>query len=328
LSFTVSQLAEKIGATVAGDGSASITSVNTLEDAQPGQVSFLSNPKYIKLLASTKASAVIAPLDARADSVTLLRTADPYYAFMQAVVLLHGHRQHPHRGIHPGAFIDSTAKVGEGTVAYPGVYIGPRTVVGQDCILYPNAVVYDDCILGDRVILHAGAVVGTDGFGFSTHKGVHHKIPQVGNVIVEDDVEIGANVAVQRATLGSTIIGRGTKMSDLISVGHATRIGPAGLIVSLVGIAGSTKIGHHVTIGGQAGLVGHLTVGDNVVIAAQSGVVEDVPDQGFMIGTPATQAPNGRKVLSLTARLPELLNRIRQLEQQVAELAADEEAAE
>ncbi|MGA3066755.1 MAG: LpxD N-terminal domain-containing protein, partial [Tepidisphaeraceae bacterium] len=227
---TIAELAEKIGAVVIGDGSASVSSIQTLEEAQPGQVSFLSNPKYAKLLATTRASAVIAPRDLRSDRVTLLHTGDPYYAFMKAMIFLHGHRQHPHRGVHPAAHVDSTAKIGAGCVLYPGAYVGPRAVLGNDCVLYPNAVVYDDCVLGDRVTLHAGAVVGQDGFGYATHKGEHHKIPTVGNVILEDDVEIGANVAIQRATLGSTVIGKGTKMSDLISIGHGAKIGPAGLM--------------------------------------------------------------------------------------------------
>jgi len=325
---TVSELAAKIGATVAGDGSAQVNSCSTLEEAAPGQISFLSNPKYEKLLATTRASAVIAGLHIKNSKVTLLQTADPYFAFMQAMVLLHGHRKHPHSGIHPQAYVDPTAQVGKNSVLYPGVFVGPGARVGSDCILYPNSVVYDNCILGDRVILHAGSVIGHDGFGFATYKGTHHKIPQVGNVIVEDDVEIGANVALQRATLGSTIIGKGSKLSDLISVGHAARIGPGGLLVSLVGIAGSTKIGHHSIIGGQAGVVGHVTVGDNVTIAARSGVVNDVPDQTLMMGAPATPAPHGRKSLMLMTQLPELLERIRTLEQQVEELAIEKRDSE
>lgn len=328
MSWTVAQLAEKIGATVVGDGSPNILGCQTLEEAGPGQIGFLANPKYTKLLATTRATAVIAPLDARSDHVTLLRTANPYFAFMRAMVLLHGHRQHPHRGVHGNAHVDTTATIGAGTIIYPGAYVGPRATIGKDCILYPNAVVYDDCVLKDRVILHAGAVIGQDGFGFASHQGEHHKIPQVGNVIIEDDVEIGANVAIQRATMGSTVIGKGTKMSDLISVGHASKIGPGGLVVSLVGIAGSTRIGHHATIGGQAGIVGHLQIGDNVFIAGQAGVVDDVADQQLMIGSPATPAPHGRKVLMLTTQLPELLERIRVLEQQVAELATDKEIEE
>lgn len=323
MNLTLAQLAEKIGATVVGDSAAIVSSAHTLEEAQPGQVSFLSNPKYEKLLTTTRATAVIVGSNINAPGVNLLKAKDPYYAFMQAVVILHGHRNHPHAGIHPQATVDPTASIGHGTILYPGVYIGPRASVGRDCILYPNSVVYDDCILGDRVILQAGAVIGQDGFGYSTHAGVHHKIPQVGIVILEDDVEVGANTAIQRATIGSTIIGKGTKLSDLIGIGHAAKVGPHGLVVSLVGIAGSTKIGHHVTIGGQAGIVGHIDIGNNVTIAAQSGVINDVDDKSVMMGSPATPAPHGRKVLTLTAMLPEMMERIRQLERQVQSLTAD-----
>ena len=321
--LTVAQLAKQIGAVVVGDGAARIWSAQTLEAAGPEQISFLSNPKYEKLLKSTGAAAVIVGNSVRSNRVTLLRTADPYYAFMQAVVILHGHRRHPHRGIHRHAHIDATATIGKGTTIYPGVYVGPRARIGVDCILYPNAVVYDDCVLQDRVILHSGTVIGQDGFGYATHGGVHHKIPQIGNVIVEDDVKVGANVAIQRATLGSTVIGRGTKMSDLISIGHAARIGPEGLLVSLVGVAGSARIGHHATIGGQAGVVGHITVGDHVTIAAKAGVINDVPDRSVMYGAPATPAPHGRRAVTLIAQLPDLLDRLRRLEQRVAELSEE-----
>jgi len=323
-SLTVAQLAEQIGAVVAGDGTEKITSAATLEAAGPGQISFLSNSKYEKLLASTRAAAVIVGNSVRSNQVTLLRTADPYYAFMQAVVILHGHRKHPHRGIHADAHIDRSAKIGKGTTIYPGVYIGPRAIIGHDCILYPNVVVYDDCVIGNRVILHAGSVIGQDGFGYATHGGVHHKIPQIGQVILEDDVEVGANVAIQRATLGATIIGRGTKLSDLISIGHAARIGPEGLLVSLVGIAGSARIGHHVTIGGQAGVVGHINVGNYVTIAARAGVINDVQDRAVMYGAPATPAPHGKRAVTLIAQLPDLLDRLRQLEQRVVELSEAE----
>jgi UDP-3-O-[3-hydroxymyristoyl] glucosamine N-acyltransferase len=325
MQMTLNELAEKIGAAVVGDGAAVVSSLNTLEEAEPGQVSFLSNPKYEKLLATTGATAVIVPNSTRCDRLTLLRAADPYCAFMQAMVSLHGHRRHPFVGVHPSAHVDPTAKIGEGTTIYPGAYVGPRARVGRECILYPGVVVYDDCVLGDRVTLHAGAVIGQDGFGYSTHKGVHHKIPQVGNVIIEDDVEVGANVAIQRATLGSTVIGRGTKMSDLISIGHAVRIGPDGLIVSLAGIAGSTKIGHHVTIGGQAGIVGHTKIGDGVTISAQAGVVNDVEDGMVMYGAPATPAPHGRKGLTLLAQLPEIVDRIRELEKKLERLTGEKE---
>jgi UDP-3-O-[3-hydroxymyristoyl] glucosamine N-acyltransferase len=314
MTISVSQLAEKIGATVVGDGGAMISSIATLEDAGPGQLSFLSNPKYEKLLATTQATAVIAGKTARSKHATILRCEDPYYAFMQAMVLMYGHRQHPFAGVHPKAFVDPAAKIGEGCVIYPGAYVGPRAVLGRQCLLYPNSVVYDDCILHDRVTLHAGAVIGQDGFGYATHKGVHHKIPQVGIVELMDDVEIGANVTIQRATLGKTVIGAGTKISDLVAIGHGTVIGEHGLLVSLSGVAGSTKIGHHLTLGGQAGIAGHLVIGNRVTIAARGGVATDAPDAAVLYGAPATPAPHGRKGLTILAQLPEIVERIRKLE--------------
>ena len=325
MTILVSQLAEKIGATVVGDGGLAVSSMGTLEDAQAGQVSFLSNPKYEKLLETTQASAVIASKTTRSRRVTILRCEDPYYAFMQAMVLLHGYRKHPHAGVDPQAHVDPSAKLGAGCVIYPGAFVGPRAVLGDGCVLYPNAVVYDDCILHNRVILHAGAVIGQDGFGYATHKGVHHKIPQAGIVELHDDVEIGANVTIQRAALGKTSIGAGTKISDLVAIGHGASVGEHGLLVSLVGIAGSTKIGHHLTIGGQAGVAGHLVWGDRVTIAARGGVIADAADGTVLYGAPATPAPHGRKGLTVLGQLPELAERVRQLEKEVEELRKSKE---
>jgi len=319
MTLTLSELAEKIGAVVVGDGAAAVSSIQTLEEAGAGQVSFLANPKYEKLLATTRAAGVIAPKSTRSDRVTLLRCDDPYYAFMQTVVLLHGYRRHPHAGVHPQAHVDSSAVVGAGTVVYPGAFIGPRARIGRDCIIYPNAVVYDDCVLGDRVTLHAGAVIGVDGFGYATHGGVHHKIPQVGIVELQDDVEIGANSTVQRATLGKTVVGAGTKIDDLAIIGHGATIGPGGLIVSLSGVAGSTTIGHHLIMGGQAGVAGHLNLGNHVTIAAKAGVMNDAPDGAVLYGAPATAAPHGKKNVTLGALLPELVERIRKLEKRLGE---------
>jgi UDP-3-O-[3-hydroxymyristoyl] glucosamine N-acyltransferase len=300
-----------------------VSSANTLEEAQPGQVSFLANPKYAQQIETTRASAVIVSPAIKNGRVPLLKTKDPYFAFTNAVVKLHGYRHHPHQGVHPQAQVDPTATVGERTTLYPGVYIGPRARVGSDCILYPNAVIYDDCILGDRVTIHANTTIGQDGFGYATHKGEHHKIPQVGNVIIEDDVEIGANCAISRAALGCTIIGKGTKLDSLVTIGHGAQIGPHGLLVAQVGIAGSVKIGHHVTIAGQVGTAGHLKIGNNVTVGAKSGVMEDLPDQGTFIGTPAMPALHARRVYAIFTQLPDLLQRIKQLEQRVEELSVD-----
>jgi len=329
--MTLNELAEAIGAEVVGGrGDTAIDSVATLEEAREGQVSFLSNARYARLLETTKASAVIVARNARGGPVPLLKTADPYYAFRQAMVKLHGFRRHPHQGIHPAAHVDPTATVGEGTVIYPGVYVGPRAKIGRDCVLYPNVVVYDDCVLGDRVTLHANCSIGHDGFGYATHKLPgeevrHHKIPQAGNAVIEDDVELGAGCAVDRATLGSTVIGRGTKFSNLVAIGHGTRVGRHGLFVAMVGLAGSIKVGDYVTLAGQVGMAGHLEIGDRVTVGAQSGVMNDAPAGTTLVGTPAMPAGQARRVYTVFQQLPELLDRIRKLEQRVEELGGKKE---
>jgi UDP-3-O-[3-hydroxymyristoyl] glucosamine N-acyltransferase len=314
LPLTLNELAERIGAEPVGDPALVIHSAHTLEEAGPGQVSFLANPKYLKQIETTRAAAVIVAPTIASGRTALLRAKDPYFAFRQAVVALHGFRRHPHDGVHPKAHVDPTATVGAGSVLYPGVYLGPRAVVGRDCILYPNVVVYDDCVLGDRVTVHAGSSIGQDGFGYATHRGEHHKIPQVGNVVIEDDVEIGANCSIERAALGSTVIGRGTKFSDNVTIGHGTKIGPHGLLVAQVGIAGSTTIGRHLVMAGQSGIAGHLKIGDRVTVAAQSGVISDAPDGAVLMGMPALPAGRARRASVVYAQLPELLERVRKLE--------------
>lgn len=315
------ELAKRIEADLVGDGSIEITSISTLEAGGIGQLAFLANPKYAKQLDTTQASAVIVASRISNPRVALLKSADPYYSFARAVVALEGHRKHPFEGVHPKAHVDETATIGPGTVIYPGVFVGPRSKIGRDCILYPNAVVYDDTIIGDRVIVHANAVIGQDGFGFATHQGEHFKIPQIGNVVVEDDVEVGAGCCISRAALGSTVIGRGTKMDSQVMIGHNTKVGPHGLLVAQVGIAGSVTVGHHATIAGQVGIAGHLKIGDNVTIAGKSGVMTDIADQTIVLGMPAMPAQQGRRVYSIFTQLPELVERIKQLEQQVEELA-------
>ncbi|HEY7086583.1 MAG TPA: UDP-3-O-(3-hydroxymyristoyl)glucosamine N-acyltransferase [Tepidisphaeraceae bacterium] len=317
----LNELAKQIDAELVGDGSIDVKSVAPMEDAGAGQLSFLSNPKYQKQLETTRASAVIVAQRISHPKLTLLKSADPYFSFAKAVVALHGHRKHPHTGVHPKACVDSTATVGSGTVVYPGAFVGPRAKIGRDCILYPNAVIYDDCVIGDRVIIHANATIGQDGFGFSTHNGEHHKIPQIGNVIIEDDVEIGANCCISRAALGSTVIAKGSKLDSQVMIGHNTRIGEHGLLVAQVGIAGSVTVGHHATIAGQVGVAGHLKIGDNVTIAAKAGVMSDIGDQTVVLGMPAMPAQQARRVYSIFTQLPELVERVKAVEQQVEELA-------
>jgi len=323
MGMTLGELAEQIGAVVVGDRTHKIAGVATLEEAGPDQLSFLSNPVYEKQLATTKAGGVIVASGVSSDRLNLLKTNDPYLAFAKAVIALHGYRRHPHSGEHRLAFVDPTAQIGQRTVLYPGVYVGPRVKIGHDCIVYPNAVIYEDCVLGDRVIIHAGASIGHDGFGFATSKGIHHKIPQIGNTVLEDDVEVGANAVIQRAAMGSTVIGKGTKVDCLVAIGHGVKVGSHCLLVSQVGIAGSTTLGHHVTLAGQVGVAGHLKIGSNVMVAAQGGVTNDVGDETALMGSPAMPLAQARRVYVTFTKLPELLERIRQLEQKVEELGQD-----
>ncbi len=273
-------------------------------------------------------------------AISLIVAEDPYFAFTQTLVLLYGHRRHQEVGVSPRAAlapsariganchihefttVSDDAQIGDGCILYPGVYIGPGARLGEGCILYPNVVVHDGCRIGSRVIIHANSTVGVDGFGYATHQGVHHKIPQVGGVIVEDDVEIGSSCSIQRGTLDDTVLGQGSKLGDVITIGHGTRIGAHCLLVAQVGIAGSTTIGHHCTIGGQVGVVGHVTIGNNVTIGAQAGVVNSIPDGETVLGAPAIDAGQARRAYTMLPYLPQMRQDIRALQNQLEKLAA------
>ncbi|MGB7581548.1 MAG: UDP-3-O-(3-hydroxymyristoyl)glucosamine N-acyltransferase [Sedimentisphaerales bacterium] len=336
---TLGELAQYVGGRVLGDANIKIRSAATLGRAGEGDISFLSNEKYEKQLLTTKASAVIVGKDTvAAGAVPLLVAEDPYYAFMQIMVSLHGHRKHKKVGISPRAIISDSAKVGagcqihdfvtisdgakigDGCVIYPCTFIGENVQVGNDCILYPNVVIYEGCKIGSRVIINSNATIGEDGFGFATHSGVHHKIPQIGSVIIEDDVEIGACCGIERGTLNDTIIGQGSKLGDLIAIGHGTKVGPHCLLVAQVGIAGSTTLGHHCIIGGQAGLVGHITIGNCVAIGAQAGVINNVSDGKVILGAPAIDAGQGKRAYGMIQYLPEMKQNIRELQAQMRQL--------
>ncbi len=320
---TTAELAATIGAEVVGDGSAVITGVNTLEDAGPGQVSFLANEKYAPQLDTTRATAVIVGPKAKpTDRLTLLRANDPYLAYQKALVAIHGFRVHPFAGVHPQAHVDPSARIGAGTTIYPGAYVGPDVTVGADCVLYPNAVIYDRCVIGDRVILHAGAVIGADGFGYATSGGVHHKIPHIGNVVLGDDVEVGANATVDRAALGSTTVGAGSKIDNLATLGHNVTAGKGCLVVAQAGVAGSTTLGDYVVLGGQAGLAGHITLGDQVMVGAQCGVIGDVEAKQIVHGSPHMPYKEAKRAYTLLRNLPELANRLKELEKVAAAVRA------
>jgi len=338
---TLQQLAQRAGGRVVGDGSTIIHSAATLEHAQSGQITFLSNIRYLPLIKTTQASAIVVGEEMES-SPPLLVAKDPYYTFMQVVVFLHGHRRHAPLGISPLASVASTATVGqncnvhpfaticEGSSVgnnchiYPGVFVGPEVIIGDDCTLYPNVVIYEQCRIGNRVIIHSNACVGEDGYGFATNNGRHHKIPQIGRAVIEDDVEIGAGCAIERGTLDDTVIGEGSKIGDTVTIGHGTKIGPHCLLVPQVGIAGSVVVGHHSVFGGQVGVVGHVKVGNMVKVGAQAGVINDVPDNARIIGSPAIEADKARRAYTLIEQLPEMRKKIRALEKRLDGLAASE----
>ena len=265
---------------------------------------------------------------------------DPYFALQQIVVALHGFRENKPVGISERSNVSETATLGEGcsvcdfvTISdnvkigkncyfYPGVFIGPDTTIGDDCIFYPNAVVFENCVIGNRVIVQSNASVGEDGFGFSTHNGEHHKIPQIGRVILQDDVEIGASAGIERGTLDDTVIGKGTKIGDQVAIGHGTTVGPHCLLVAQVGVSGSTDIGHHCVFGGQVGIAGHLKIGDMVRVGAQSGVAANLESSKTYLGSPAIDANKAKRSVLMLPHLPEMKKRIKALEKKLEKLTA------
>lgn len=325
-----------------GDAEQVIREVATLDDAGPGSISFLSNPKYEKQLQTTQASAIVVRPDVVAPAGhNLIRIADPYAAITVAIVRIHGYRQHrkqapdgvaatvdpsavvgPGAVLHPGVYIDADVRIGANAVIYPGCYVGPRSRLGDNVVLYPGVVLYDDTVIGNRVTIHANTIIGEDGLGYAPVNGQWVKIPQIGHVEIEDDVEIGAGCAIDRATLGKTVIGRGTKFSNLIAIGHGTRIGEDCLFVAQVGLAGSVTVGNHVTMAGQAGAVGHIRIGDNSTIGAKAGIINDIPDNETYLGQPAIPIRDMRRQVVYIQRLPELNETIKTLERRVAELEA------
>lgn len=309
-------------------------------------MSFVANRRYAGYLATTRAAAVILSADSKTPpEVARLEAKDPYFAFRQAMVALHGFRRHPaplrpdagfihpeasvgaECHVHPGAVVERGAVVGPRCVLYPHSYVGEGARLGADCVLFPNAVVYDHCVLGDRVTLHANVVVGHDGFGYATHAGEHHKIPQAGVVVLEDDVELGAGCAIERAAMGETRIGKGTKFADLISIGHGTTVGKHCLFVSLVGVSGSVEIGDYVVLGGQVGVTGHLKIGDFVQAAGKTAIVDDVPPRTKLGGIPGIELDAAKRNALVGRDLYGMAKRLKALEREVAALRAERGAA-
>ncbi len=334
---TLKELAELVGGALTGDGSTMIHGVNGLKEAGAGEISFLANPKYAPLLAATRASAVIVAAGVPCP-IPSIAVANPDLAFglvaerLDATPLCFPEGIHPSAVVAPGAsigrgasvgactVIEEGAVVGDGTVLYPQVYVGHAARIGPGCTLYPQVVVRERCEIGARVIIHSGTVVGSDGFGYATEKGVHRKIPQLGIVVLEDDVELGANVAIDRARFGQTVIRQGAKIDNLVQIAHNVVVGEGSLIAAQAGIAGSTKLGKYVVLAGQAGLIGHLEVGERAVVTAQSGVGKDIPAGLVVGGAHAVDQRTNLKRVAALAKLPESLVELRKLRQEVEEL--------
>ncbi|HEY3216519.1 MAG TPA: UDP-3-O-(3-hydroxymyristoyl)glucosamine N-acyltransferase [Candidatus Eisenbacteria bacterium] len=335
---TLAELAAELNGDVTGDGSIVIRGVAGIREALPGDITFIANSRYDTYLEETRASAVICSYEPRRTPVALLRVENPYLAFQRVVRIFRPELHRPAPGVHPTAqvasdatvgreasigahcVIEAGARVGERTVLMPGCYVGYGASIGDDTCLYPRVTVREECVVGARCVLHPGVVVGSDGFGFAFDAGRYHKVPQVGNVVIGDDVEIGANTTIDRATTHSTQIGEGTKIDNLVQIGHNVIIGKHCIIVAQVGISGSTELEDYVTLGGQAGLIGHIRIGRAAMVGAQSGVTKSVLADTVVSGYPATTHSVWKRLNALIQRLPQLFQRTRDLEERVTKL--------
>jgi UDP-3-O-[3-hydroxymyristoyl] glucosamine N-acyltransferase len=334
---TLGQLAEFLGGTAVGDGATVITGVKGIQDAAAGDITFLANPKYMKFLETTAASAVIVAPDVDPGRIPHIKIENPYLAFTKVVTLLSvgtrdyfgvspeafvhpDARVHPECAVYPFVYVGKGAEVKHKAVLYPGVYLGDGAIVGEESILYPNVTVMDRCIIMDRVIIHGGTVIGADGFGFAHEGDKQVKFPQVGIVVIEDDVEIGSNCSIDRAALGETRIHRGVKMDNLVQIGHNVVVEEDSILVAQVGISGSTHIGKKVVLAGQAGLVGHITVGDGAIVTAKAGVYKDIGPGEVMSGFPMMPHKKWLRAMPVVAKLPELKKEIDALKKRIEQL--------
>jgi UDP-3-O-[3-hydroxymyristoyl] glucosamine N-acyltransferase len=333
----LSEIASLLQGEIIGDPTIEIRGVAGIREAREGDITFLSGKRHVKDLQSCTASCIIVQKGLPDLQLTQLKVPNPYLAFAQLLEVFYKKpltqfgvsndamisdtaRIAANASISPFSYISDGASVGEGSVIYPFVFVGEHTIVGEQCILYPNVTLREGVILGDRVVIHSGSVIGSDGFGYVFHEGRHVKIPQVGGVIIGDDVEIGSNVSIDRATTGNTVIGTGTKIDNLVQIGHNVAIGNHSIIVSQVGIAGSSKIGDHVTLAGQVGLADHVEVESGTMIGAQSGVMPGNVAKGVYTGSPILPHREWLKVQAVTGKLPELYKKIRELEDKLTEL--------
>ena len=339
MALRLEEIAQITGADLQGDGDVLIENVAGIEEAGEGDISFLSNPKYRRFLESSEASALIVSREMAGEVPPPALVADnPYYCFLKVLELFHDASPEIPEGVHgtaalgeevilgegiaigPHVAVGACTRIGDRAVLHPGVQVGRNCTIGEDTVLYPNVTLYANTEIGNRVILHAGAVIGSDGFGFAPEGGQYHKIPQVGRVQIEDDVEIGANTTIDRAAMGTTLIGKGTKIDNLVQIAHNVVIGDHCGIAGQVGIAGSTRIGNRVAIGGQAGLAGHIEIGDGSRIGAQAGVTKSFPPGSEITGYPARDLREMKRIEASETRLPELIRIVREQGKRIEEI--------
>jgi len=341
MEITAKAIAVFLKGEIEGNPEVKISGVSKIEEGEKNTLAFLSNPKYEKYLYTTEASVVLLNKDIvlkQPVNSTLIRVNDAYQAFASLMDLYQQQKEQP-EGIDVNVYIDKSAKIGKNAYIgafsfigknvktgdnvkiYPQVYIGNNAVIGDNTILYPGVKIYEDCIIGANCIIHSSTVIGSDGFGFAPQSGDYKKIPQLGNVIIEDHVEIGSNVSVDRATMGSTIIRKGVKIDNLIQIAHNVEIGENTVIAAQAGIAGSTKVGKNCMIAAQAGLVGHIKIANEVKIGAQSGVVSNVKNEGdILLGSPAFDIHKTKKSMVVFKYLPDMKNKITELENELNKL--------
>lgn len=339
---STSEIAQLVGGTLVGDGAVRITGINSIRQARIGDLTFLSDRRYNQYLETTGASAVLVTRNVSKACRPIIQVDDPYGAMQQVLELDAAQPLSAGPGIHPTAIIDSTAQIAEnttigahavigpgaqiesGSTIHAGVFIGDGTKIGADALIYPNVTIRERITLGDRCIIHPGAVIGADGFGFNHVNGCHEKIPQTGTVRIGDDVEIGANTAIDRATFGETVIGTGTKVDNFVQIGHNCEIGNHCIVCGNAGIAGSTIIADHVVVGAGAGVSGHLEIGAGAMIGGYSGVTRSLKPGEIVFGYPAVELGRSKRMHAALRQLPDALKRLRALEQRTAKPEGDE----
>lgn len=338
MEFSASQIASICGGEVVGNPDVTVSTVSKIEEGKPGSISFLSNKKYTHYIYETKASVVLVRKDFEPEnpvSATLIKVDDPYSTVALLLKSVAEMIEPKYKGIESPVFVSEGVKLPEdcyiGAFAYigrgvqlgdnvkifPQVYIGDNCIIGDNTVLKPGVKVYHNCVIGKNCIIHSGAVIGADGFGFAPVNGEYEKIPQIGNVVIEDNVEIGANTCVDRATMGSTKVHKGVKLDNLIQIAHNCEVGEHTVMASQSGMAGSSKLGSHCMIGGQVGFAGHISVGDNVNVGAQSGIPRSIPSDSTIMGSPATDFRQFARQCAVIKDLPEIASRLKALEKTV-----------